>query len=201
MKKLLLYCSLLMLIATRGYGQSKIFSGRVTDKNTNPLQGVTVVVVETQKSAITDYNGNFKIEAEKGQTLNFSYVGLNTQKIKLTSSADLQVTMLETDANLNEVVVTGYKTERKKDLSGAVSIVNMTQTLQESNANILTDLQSRVPGVEVESDGTPGGDGTSIRIRGFSTLQSNGPLFVIDGVATTYSGALNPDDIESIQVL
>jgi len=201
MRKLLLYCSLLLLIAARGYGQSKVFSGKVIDKNTNPLPGVTVTLIETQQSTVTDIDGKFKIEANPGQTLRFSYVGFSAQTIKLSTSANLQVQLLDNDANLNEVVVTGYKTERKKDLSGAVSVVNMNQTLQESNSNILTDLQARVPGVEVESDGTPGGDGTSIRIRGFSTLQSNGPLFVIDGLATTYSGALNPDDIESIQVL
>ena len=171
------------------------------DNNTNPLEGVTVVALETQKSTITDKDGNFSIGANVGQTLKFTYIGLTPRTVKLSSNTNLQITLSDSSSDLNEVIVTGYKTEKKKDLSGAVSIVNMNQTLQESNSNILTDLQSRVPGVEVESDGTPGGDGTSIRIRGFSTLQSNGPLFVIDGVATTYSGAINPDDIESIQVL
>jgi len=202
MRKLLLFCSLLVLIAGGAYAQSRQISGTVKDKDGNPLPAVTVAVLETQKSTTTNITGQFSIEAGSGQSIRFSYIGLSPQVVKITSSTNnIQVTLLENNADLNEVVVTGYKSEKKKDLSGAVSIVNMNQTLQESNSNILTDLQSRVPGIEVESDGTPGGDGTSIRIRGFSTLQSNGPLFVIDGLATTYAGALNPDDIESIQVL
>ncbi|MGN6181526.1 MAG: SusC/RagA family TonB-linked outer membrane protein [Mucilaginibacter sp.] len=201
MRKLLLYCSLLVMITARSYGQTNSYTGKVLDNTNIPLPGATVSVVETHNATVTDKDGNFKIAATSGQTLRVSFVGLATQNIKLGSQTNLQITMKSNGTDLDEVVVTGYKTEKKKDLSGAVTVVNMNETLQESNSNILTSLQSRVPGIEVESDGTPGGDGTSIRIRGFSSLSANGPLFVIDGVATTYSGAVNPDDIESIQVL
>lgn len=201
MKKLLLLSALLLLIAARSFSQTVTVTGTVTDKASAPLPYATVSVVETQKATLTDKNGKFSIQASAGQTLSFSYIGFSRQILKVSASNPPLQIMMDGISNLNEVIVTGYKTERKKDLSGAVTVVDMKEALKESNPNILTTLQSRVPGITVESDGTPGGNGTSIRIRGFSTLGANGPLFVIDGVATTYSGAINPNDIESIQVL
>ncbi len=202
MKKPILFFFMLLLIAARSYSQTNTVAGTVTDKALNPLEAATVMVVETQASTLTGKDGKFNIQVAPGQTLKISYVGLSTQTVKITASTrNIQITLMDNEASLNEIIVTGYKTERKKDLSGAVTVVDMKEALKESNSNILTTLQSRVPGIEIESDGTPGGDGTSIRIRGFSSLGANGPLFVIDGVATTYSGAINPNDIESIQVL
>lgn len=202
MRKFLLLCCLLTLIVTGSWAQKKSVSGKVTDKGGNPLDGATVGVVETQKSTLTNPDGTFTIEVANSQTLMFSYLGMEAKKFVINS--DSKYLLVELDGNisiLNEVVVTGYQKERKKDISGAVTVLNMKEAIKESNPNILSTLQSRVPGVQVESDGTPGGSGTSIRIRGFSTLGANGPLFVIDGVATTYSGAINPNDIASIQVL
>ena len=100
-----------------------------------------------------------------------------------------------------EIVVVGYTSQRKKDLLGAVSVVNIKETTKESNANILTSLQGRVPGVVINNDATPGGTGVNVTIRGFSSTRGGGPLYVIDGVGTTNASALTPGDIESIQVL
>ncbi|MBS1521362.1 MAG: TonB-dependent receptor [Bacteroidetes bacterium] len=182
--------------------QIKSVSGQVTDNNGQPLPGITVRLKDSQQATVTDKNGVYHINVpDENAILIFQSIGFATQEIPVQGRTTIDVKLVEENSRLNEVIVTGYKTERKKDISGAVSIVDVGETLKESNSNILTSLQSRVPGIEIESDGTPGGDGTSIRIRGFSSLSANGPLFVIDGVATTYSGALNPADIESIQVL
>lgn len=200
MRKRIFLLPLLLLTAIFSFAQQKKITGIVTSKTTQaPLAGVTVKG-KTQ-TTVTDSLGKFSILASINEVLTFSSVEMRSQQVKVTSRANLSVELESGINNLDAVIVTGYKTERKKDLSGAVTVVDMSQTLQESNSNVLSSLQSRVPGVEIESDGTPGGDGTSIRIRGFSSLGANGPLFVIDGVATTYSGALSPNDIESIQVL
>jgi TonB-dependent starch-binding outer membrane protein SusC len=193
----------LLILASTGYaqGQERRITGYVFNQATNqPLGGVTI---QGQTGSTTsDDKGNFSLSASSGEVLHLSFVGMAPATLKITGSkVSYQIGMQEASNPLNEVVVTGYKTEKKKDLTGAVSVVNLKQTLAESNPNILTSLQGRVPGLEVESDGTPGGNGTSVKIRGFSTLNDNGPLYVIDGVPTTYIGALNPQDIESIQVL
>jgi TonB-linked SusC/RagA family outer membrane protein len=202
MRKLLLFFAVLLATTGWSYAQVRPVRGTVTDKAGSPLEAVTVVVVETQRSVLTGRDGTFSIDAGNGQTIKFTYVGMSPKLVIVSSvTADLKIALEPTGNSLEDVIVTGYKTERKKDLSGSVTVVDMKEALKESNPNILTTLQSRVPGVQVQSDGTPGGNGTSIRIRGFSTVGANGPLFVIDGVATTYSGALNPNDIESIQVL
>jgi TonB-linked SusC/RagA family outer membrane protein len=191
----ILSCCLLAL------GQQKRITGYVFNSTTNqPIAGVTIQ--GKMSSTTSDEKGVFSIMSAPGETLTLTYVGMSPAIIKVVGEkTNYQTGMQEAPNQLNEVVVVGYKQEKKKDLTGAVSVVNMKQALVESNANILTSLQGRVPGLTIESDGTPGGNGTSVKIRGFSTLNNNGPLYVIDGVPTTYIGALNPEDIESIQVL
>lgn len=197
----LVFMFLILSATISVYGQQKKITGYVFNATTNqPLAGVTIQ--GKLGSTVSDEKGDFSLMASVGEKLTLSYVGMNPATCKITGNkTSYQIGMQEVTNQLNQIVVTGYKQEKKKDLTGAVSVVNMKQTLVESNANILTSLQGRVPGVEIESDGTPGGNGTSVKIRGFSTLNNNGPLYVIDGVPTTYIGALNPQDIESIQVL
>jgi TonB-linked SusC/RagA family outer membrane protein len=200
MRKLHIVIAMLML-SMSVLAQQKIVTGIVTNKTTSePLEGVTVQVKNT--AVVTDARGNFSIQASPGEVITVSYVGMNSQSIKVTKATEtFNVALEEGNGGMEQVVVTGYKTERKKDITGAVSIVNINETTKESNINILTSLQGRVPGVAISNDGTPGGTGFAVTIRGFSTTGSTGPLYVIDGVATTNAGALTQADIESIQVL
>ncbi|WP_077922939.1 TonB-dependent receptor [Spirosoma sp. 209] len=197
-------CLLLVLLSLSHalWAQVRV-SGTVTGRTDGkPIPGVTILEVGTNNGTTTDINGGFALTSPPNATLRFSFVGMKPYDLNVKGlTSPVSVSLEEDPAQLSEVVVTGYKEERRRDLTGAVAVVNLKQTLQESNANILSSLQGRVPGVVIQSDGTPGGSGTAIRIRGFSTIGANGPLFVIDGVPTTYSGALNPNDIESIQVL
>jgi TonB-linked SusC/RagA family outer membrane protein len=199
MRKLLMIVALCLTIA--GFAQSGKVSGVVVNKiSRSPVEGVTVT--SPQAVTLTDQNGRFSVNTSKGESLTFTYIGMNSVVVKI---ADLQkavnVDLEPGQNNLEAVVVTGYKTERKKDITGAVSVVNVGEATKESNANILTSLQGRIPGVVINNDGSPGGTGLSVVIRGFSTTGNNSPLYVIDGVPTTSASALSPGDIESIQVL
>jgi TonB-linked SusC/RagA family outer membrane protein len=202
MRKLLLISSVLLLIAARSYSQSRIVTGTVTDKANNPIAAVTVQVVETKKGGLTDVNGKFSIKAEYGQTLQFSYIGLKTITLKLTQSTVNLSIVLEPDNNpLNEVVVTGYTSERKKDLTGAVSVVKMDDIQDIPAGNPMKALQGMVPGMTIFADGSPNG-AVTVRLRGTTTLNDNDPLYVIDGIPTQRGlQEINQDDIESIQVL
>lgn len=199
MRKLIwLYFLLLSLPAT---AQVKRITGNVINNSTKEaLVGATVQAKNS--STTTDKNGFFTINASVGDSLSFSFVGMNTTSIPVTSSTDhIRVQLQESENSLNEVVVTGYTSERKKDITGAVSVVNLKEAKQESNVNILSSIQGRIPGVVVNNTGDPGGTGFTVVIRGFSTTGSTGPLYVIDGVPTTNPGALTSSDIESMQVL
>ncbi len=201
MRKLLLFCCLLIALAQSGLAQTSTITGVVTDQKSVPLDGVTVTVIETQKAVITDAKGSFNIQAAVGQTLNFSYIGAQNVTLKLTGTTKLTVTMALSNTDLNEVVVTGYQKERKKDLTGAVSVVNTKDIKDIPVGNPVKALQGRVAGVNITTDGNPGG-GATVRIRGIGTLNNNDPLYVIDGVPTMRGlQEMNPDDIESIQVL
>lgn len=202
MRKLLLFCSLLLLIAAGAVAQTRRLTGTVTDKDAQPLPGVTVVVLETQKAALTDINGKFGIDASNGQTIRFSYVGVKPVLWKVKAGdKNLSVVFKENSTDLNEVVVTGYTAEKKKDLTGAVSVVNVADVQDIPEGNVMKELQGRVPGVTVSTDGSPAGNAT-IRIRGIGTLGNNDPLYVIDGIPTERGlQEINQNDIASIQVL
>lgn len=202
MRKLLLFCSLLVLLASGAYAQSRQITGTVSDAENVPLPAVTVVVVETQRSTITNVSGQFRIDAVTGQTLRFTYVGFKPINVKVTDAVkDLKIKFTGEPTDLNEVVVTGYTSERKKDLTGAVSVVNVGDIQDIPEGNAIKELQGRIPGVTVSTDGSPAGNAT-VRIRGIGTLGDNDPLYVIDGMPTERGlQEINQDDIASIQVL
>jgi len=202
MRKLLLLSSLLLVIALGSYAQSRSISGIVTDKNAQTLPGVTVVVMETKKSTTTDINGKFHIQAENGQTLRFSYIGYKPITSKITASTtSLQINFQDGSNDLNEVIVTGYTSEKKKDLTGAVSVVNINDIKDIPEGNPMKALQGRVPGLTIFADGSPNG-AVTVRVRGTTTLNDNDPLYIIDGIPTQRGlQEINQDDIESIQVL
>ena len=192
---------LVFFIAVGTFGQQKQLAGTVTSKATG--KALADVSVQGEKNTvITDANGKFTIAASPGDVIAFTHVGMTPYKINF-KGLDLNVSIqMEEDAqNLNDVVVVGYSTERKRDLKGAVAVVKMSDVLKESNANLFTSLQGRVPGLDVSTDGAPG-SGTFVNIRGLSSINNNTPpLIIIDGVPTFDFNGLSPNDIESLQVL
>ncbi|MCR8558842.1 TonB-dependent receptor [Mucilaginibacter sp. BJC16-A38] len=202
MRKLLLFCSMLVMLAVAAFAQTRQITGTVADKDGQPLSGVSVIVLETQKATLTDSRGKFSIQASVGQAIRFSYVGVKPVTVKVTAeSTNLEITFKENSSELNEVVITGYTAERKKDLTGAVGVVNVKDIQDIPAGNAIKALQGRVPGVSIATDGSPAGN-VSVRIRGIGTLNNTDPLYVIDGIPTTRGlQELNADDIESIQVL
>ena len=176
-------------------------SGVVIDQATGePIIGASVLEKGTTNGTITDFDGNFSLDVADGATLEISYVGYASQAV--SSGENLKVLLSEDSELLEEVVVTGYTTQRKADLTGAVTAISASDLEKQQENNPMKALQGKVPGMNISADGNPSGTAT-VRIRGTGSLNSsNDPLYVIDGVPTT-SGMheLNPNDIESIQVL
>ena len=189
---------LTLLLSTMMYAQTEI-TGTVNDAM-GPVIGATVMEKGTNNGTVTDFDGNFKLKVEAGKTLVFSYIGYKSQE--LPAKNGMTVKMQENAKELAEVVVTGYTTQRKADLTGAVAVMDMKSAKSEGDPNMLNSMQGKLPGVNIVTDASPGGGGATIRVRGMSTVNGAAPLYVIDGVATTENlNSLNSADIESIQVL
>ncbi len=199
-KRFLVSFLLLMLLSV-GYTYAQVTAtGVIVDAATGePIIGASVLEVGTSNGTITDFDGNFTLNVSDGAQLNISYVGYKPQT--LAAAADMQIRLAEDTEVLEEVVVTGYTTQRKADLTGAVSAISAKDLEKQQENNPMKALQGKVPGMNITADGSPSGVAT-IRIRGVGTLNDNDPLYIIDGVPTK-SGMheLNPNDIESIQVL
>ena len=164
-----------------------------------PVIGATVMEKDTSNGTVTDFDGNFTLKVQPGATLVFSYIGYKT--VELPAQNGMTVTMEDDALSLNEVVVTGYTTQRKADLTGAVSVVSVSELSKQNENNPIKAMQGRVPGMNISADGNPSGAAT-VRIRGIGTLNDNDPLYIIDGVPTKAGmHELNGNDIESIQVL
>ena len=147
----------------------------------------------------TDMDGNFTLTVPQGSQLKVSYIGFLPQT--LTAEPQMRIVLKEDQQLLDEVVVVGYTTQRKADLTGAVAVMDMDEPLSENSGNIMNSMAGKLPGVNVIPDAAPGGTG-SIRVRGMSTANSsNDPLYIIDGVPTDNINCINPSDIETMQVL
>ena len=168
-----------------------------------PLPGASVIVTDTGQNASTDIDGNFVLSnVSPDASLQVSYIGFETQTIAVNNQQNITVTLVSDNRELEEVVVTGYSSQRKADITGAVAVVDMDELNKQVEPNPIKALQGRLPGVRITTDGSPSGSNTAVTIRGVGTLNNTSPLLVIDGVPTK-SGMheLNPNDIESIQVL
>ena len=187
-----------LMLCTVMYAQTEI-TGTVVDETGEGIIGATVMEKGTSNGTLTDFDGNFKLKVQAGKTLVFSYIGYLTQE--LPAQKGMKVTLQEDALSLNEVVVTGYTTQRKADLTGAVSVVSVSELAKQNENNPMKAMQGRVPGMNISADGSPSGSAT-VRIRGVGTLNNNDPLYIIDGVPTKASmHELTGNDIESIQVL
>ena len=197
LKKLFL-SFVLLSVSTVMYAQTEI-KGTVVDTKGETIIGATVMEKGTSNGTITDFDGNFTIKVKEGAILVFTYIGYQTAE--LPAQQDMKVTMKDDAEVLQEVVVTGYTTQRKADLTGAISTVSVDEMAKQNENNPMKALQGRVPGMNITADGNPSGAAT-VRIRGVGTLNDNDPLYIIDGVPTKAGmHELNGNDIESIQVL
>ena len=191
-------CFALLLVSTMMYAQTEI-SGTVVDATGESVIGATVKEKGTTNGTVTDFDGAFTIKVNENATLVISYIGYQTQEVP--AKQGMKVTMKDDSELLKEVVVTGYTTQRKADLTGAISTVSVDEIAKQNENNPMKALQGRVPGMNITADGNPSGAAT-VRIRGVGTLNDNDPLYIIDGVPTKAGmHELNGNDIESIQVL
>jgi TonB-linked SusC/RagA family outer membrane protein len=177
-------------------------TGKVVDSKGAGLPGVTVLVKGTTNGTSTGADGSFTIQAPENSVLVFSFVGYTKQELPVSGAASgLTVTLAESAQSLNDVVVIGYGTARKSDLTGAVASVNSAQLTQVATSDAVQALQGRVAGVEVTSNSGQPGSGTRIRVRGVGTINNSDPLYVVDGIQTSDIGFLLPTDIESTEIL
>ena len=194
---ILVFMALLMIPL---FAHADVANGVVIEAGTDePIIGASILEQGTTNGTITDFDGNFTLNVAPGATLVVSYVGYKSQT--LPAGTNLRIQLAEDSEVLEEVVVTGYTTQRKADLTGAVSAVSAKDLEKQQENNPMKALQGKVPGMNITADGSPSG-AAMVRIRGIGTLNDNDPLYIIDGVPTK-SGMheLNPNDIESIQVL
>lgn len=186
------------------FAQDRKVTGKVSDtENGSGMPGVTVLVKGTAQGSNTDGNGNFTISVPSNATLVFSFVGYNTQEVAIGNRTSVNISLSADTRALQEVVVTGYASQNKRDITGAVAVVDVKEMKKMPASNIADQLQGRVAGVQVSSSGDPG-SAAFIRVRGIGSINQNEPLYVIDGVPVQNESNLNflnPNDIESIQVL
>jgi TonB-dependent starch-binding outer membrane protein SusC len=196
LKKVLLFVGLLFSVHLSAQEKAE---GVVTETSGEPLVGANVVIKGTTTGTVTDLDGKFSLAAKKGDVLVISYIGYVSKEVTVDGSA-ITVALAEM-STLQELVVTGYTTQVKRNVTGAVGTIATRDLLALPSTGVSQALQGRIAGVTVSQEGGPGG-GTMVRIRGFGTVGDNEPLYIIDGVPTQ-SGLndLNPNDIETIQVL
>src|ERR1044071_6295969 len=218
-KRLIYAFVVCFLIAGSAFAQ--MVTGKVTDASNSPMPGVNVIKKGTAIGTTTDADGSYSIEAAGDDVLVFSFIGYASQEIRVGTQTSIAVKLAEDVVGLSEVVVVGYGTQRKSDLTGAVASVGASKLSQAMVANLDQAFQGRIPGVQVQQNsGAPGG-ATTVTIRGVSSLGSNQPLYVIDGIQFSGDGvgvagmtdggngqtrsnplsSINPNDIVSIDVL
>lgn len=198
----LVFFMLAILLSSKTFGQQINLSGKVVDAiNNEPLVGVTVVEKGTTNGITTDIDGEFHLLVEKGAIVSFSFVGMKNKELKVLETQEITVELDNDEVGLDEVIVTGYLKEKKADLTGSVGTIDLKKVEELPSGNIMKNIQGRVAGVQIYTDGSPG-SGATVRIRGNGTLNNNDPLYVIDGVPTKSGmNELNSNDIESFQVL
>src|SRR5687768_11884281 len=177
-------------------------SGTVKDENGVSVPGANILLKGTTMGTTSDANGEYKLTLpdDKG-TLVFSFIGFATQEVEVNGRSVIDITLLSDAVALSEIVVTGYGSQSKREITGAVSSIDSKDLLSVPSTNLAQAMQGRVAGVVVGNENSPGG-GVMVRIRGFGTINDNSPLYVIDGVPTKGNlNTLNLNDIESMQIL
>lgn len=190
---------ILIMVCMIANAQNVDIKGTILDTNGETIIGATVQESGTNNRTVSDMDGQFTLSVKHGAMISVSYLGYKT--VNQPAMPNMKITLEETNSMLDEVLVTGYTTERKADLTGAVSVVSVSEIAKQNENNPIKALQGRVPGMNISADGNPSGQST-VRIRGIGTLNNNDPLYIIDGVPTKAGmHELNGNDIESIQIL
>lgn len=182
--------------------QQRTIQGTIVDSQNMPLPGVSVVIKNTNRGTTSDFDGNFSIDAGTGDVLVFSFLGFQTKEIPVKGETDIDVTMQEEVGELDQVVVIGYGTAKKSDITGSISSISSEDFNDGAQTSVNELIQGRAAGVQItQADAQPGGN-FAIRIRGANSITGgNDPLYVIDGLPGAPLNALNPGDIESIEIL
>lgn len=174
----------------------------MVDKTGEPVIGANVVIKGTTTGVVTDFDGNFTIDVTTGTILTITYIGYNPMDITVNGQKTLTVTMSENAEALDELVVVGYGTQAKVNLTGAVSTISKEDLVNRPVTNVSSALQGLTPGVTITSGtGQPGNDASTIRVRGVGTLNNANPYILVDGIETGTFNSIDPNDIESISVL
>jgi TonB-linked SusC/RagA family outer membrane protein len=178
-------------------------TGTVLDESGQPLPGANVVEKGTTNGTQTDFDGNYSLNVNDGATLIFSYIGFKSTEIAVNGQSSVNATLAEDAAALDEVIVTGYSTQTRGDLTGSVGSVDVSEATKAPIVNAAEALQGRVSGVTITNNGSPGASPV-VRVRGYGTGNSNDPLYIIDGVQTddaSILNSINPADIDQMNVL
>lgn len=201
----LMLLALCMGVFATSYAQQKEISGAITNEEGQALQGATVLIKGTARGALTDTEGKYTLEVSEGDVLQVSYIGYTSKELTVGSGTTLNITLAEDFAQLDEVVVTGYGTQKKRDVTAAISSVDGKTIAELPVASTADALQGRVAGVDIQQVGGRPGQNPNIVIRGRSSINAgNDPLFVVDGIPLVDGGTafdINPQDIESVEVL
>ncbi|MEL7119625.1 MAG: TonB-dependent receptor [Bacteroidota bacterium] len=182
--------------------QAQTITGKVTDKNGEPLIGVNIILESDPTfGTVTDFNGEYTLDVKEGAVLIFSYTGYDAQTITVGNDTKLDVVMADDVEILDEVVVVGYGVAKKSDVTGAVASVKVAEIQKLASVDVTRNLQGQVPGLQIVANSGAPGVGSSVRIRGTGSFQNADPLFVVDGFLTGDISNVAPNDIESIEVL
>ena len=165
--------------------QTRTVTGRIVDDMGEPIIGANVFVKGTTNGTVTDFDGNFSIEADSKSVLSISYIGYLTKEIVIGNLKVINITLLEDTKALDEVVVIGYGTQKKADLTGAVANVSADDLNTQSNTTIAQALQGKIAGVDIVSQGGAPGGSTRVMVRGIGTLNNSSPLYIVDGIRMT----------------
>ena len=190
----------LLLVSASAFAQAKTVTGMVTDANNEPLIGASVRVQGTSTGTITDMDGKYSISVIPEDILVFSYVGMTTQSIKVGTQNVINVSLKEDSQVLAETVVIGYGSAKKRDLTGSITNVKGEEIANKPAMNPLSSLQGKVAGVQIINSGQAGAD-PEIRIRGTNSINGYKPLYIVDGLFNDNINFLNPEDIESMEIL
>ncbi|WP_189361689.1 SusC/RagA family TonB-linked outer membrane protein [Algibacter mikhailovii] len=195
---------LLLLMSLYSFSQKITLKGKVTDDSGQPIPGVSVILKGTANGVSSDFDGFYQFDAEVNSqsVLVYSYIGMTTIEENVNGRTTINVTMQENAETLDEIIVVGYGAQQKKDVTGAVALVNSESFEQRTNAQLGSLIQGQAAGVEVLANSGKPSEGMRIRIRGTNSITSGSePLYVVDGVPTTDTRSINPSDIDAISVL
>jgi TonB-linked SusC/RagA family outer membrane protein len=188
-------------LAITSYAQQKSLSGKVIGEDGSPIPGVTIVVKGTTIGTITDLDGKFALMSPAdAKILSVSFVGMKSQEITIGTQTNFNLTLVSETIGVDEVIVVGYGTRKKEEITGSISTVSSEQMKISTAPSVVSRMQGQVSGVTVTSGNTPGSDAT-IRIHGIGTINNADPLYVIDGVPVGPGNNINPNDVEAISVL